>query len=241
MFDALFRPYSPIDSLTPKDRSEMYIDFQLNESKRHQNLAKVFNPIDRMEITKVMSNEFSRYLTQRLNRTIDVLEKRRFEDRDFDTMKNEEDLLRRLSDKEHGRSAFLKEYGAYPIFKMLHDQWQGWMNLPDRDSKAVMDKFRTIKNKSEFSKLSDEKIQEIVDSRKQIFSLVLQRDDANGIDNFAALFEEAALFIARKEKLKVDMNPNAVREADNLDVTYDEDEFGVLQIEDINSFATKEE
>lgn len=73
-----------------------------------------------------------------------------------------------------------------------------------------------------------------------MFAIALQRDEASGVDNFAALCEEAATFISSKEHIRLDFDMNAQRENTTEDTAYDQDEYGVIQIDDINSLESKE-
>ena len=102
-------------------------------------------------------------------------------------------------------------------------------------------KVAALRRKPYFRQLDNAAIERIIKERDEIYRLALIKDDNEGIDNFAALCEEASVFIARNEGLRLSFDDSNVEFNEVENYTYDEDEYGVVQAEQINDVATKEE
>ena len=99
-------------------------------------------------------------------------------------------------------------------------------------------KVSALRKKPAFNQLSDSEIKKIISERDNIYQLALIKDDSQGIDNFAALCEEASIFISRREGFRLEFDDRNVKFDEVDDYTYDEDEYGVVQIEKINDAAS---
>jgi len=92
-------------------------------------------------------------------------------------------------------------------------------------------KIAALRRKPYFRQLDNAGIERIIKERDEIYKLALIKNDNEGIDNFAALCEEASVFIARNEGLRLSFDDNNVEFNEVENYTYDEDEYGVVQAE----------
>ena len=243
MFDAVFRPYTPQDSLKPVGRAEAMFSFDLNESKRHRSLAEYFNPVARMETTKMIANMFSNGLEKSIQNEIariesQFVETKSWNDLMFNVLQHSEqdnDFLAALHDKDKAKKTYLKKYAPRLIFDSIRNNFAAWLRMSHEQ------KVNALRRKPYFRQLDNASIERIIKERDQIYSLALIKDDNEGIDNFAALCEEASIFIARNEGLRLSFDDSNVEFNEVENYTYDEDEYGVVQVEQINDLESKEE
>lgn len=243
VFDAVFRPYTPTDSLKPSGRAEQMFSFDLNESKRHKSLAEYFNPVMRMETTKMIANMFSNGLEGSIAKEIKRIESQ------FIEVKNSKDLIQNvlshpdwdndylyaLEDKNTAKKTFLQKYPPKLIFDSIRNNFAAWLRMSHEQ------KVSKLREKSAFKNANDKVIERIIQERDNIYKLALIKDDEQGIDNFAALCEEASIFISRKEGFRLAFDDRNVKFDEIDDYTYDEDEYGVVQVEKINDAASQED